>query len=745
LGLLLLTYGMIGLLFQWATPLFETPDEIWHVGMAAHLARGGSLPVQRPGEDTPWRQEGSQPPLYYAMVAALTRWLRLPLDDLEAVRLENRHPSPGDASLPANKNMALHGSWERFPWRGAVLTLRLWRLFSLGMGLVTLLAIYGAVRTLSPWHPRRALGATALVAWNPMFPFVMGAVNNDVAVNALSALTWWQLARLWREGFSWRRGLLLGLLLGLAPLSKLSGLALWPFAASVLLALGVRRRVGLRDLLLGAGLLYGLAGLIAGWWFLRNLRLYGDPTGLNVMLEIFGRRTVTIGQLLSEGRGFMWSFWAVWGWFNITADPPVYMFLEIWLALAVAGVGMALGAAGRRGEDRAFWAGSLAYTGLVFAGLVRWTSLTAASQGRLLFPAIGPIAAMLWTGWETFVLRMAPRYRRGLLWLPAVLWMAIAWIAPVRYILPTYSGPAFLTALPAGARVVDATFAEHLRLLALQPGRATPGGSLRLTLFWECLRPTPQPWSIFLHPVPTAQPVEIPQIDRHPYRGLFSTTDCPPGFRFADPYEIPVGRRSAAPTVVRLQIGLWDRATGWIAPIRDGHGRPVDHLIVEAGKVRGRAPSAPAFSLDWRVGPARLIGVEIPEAVHPGDRITVTLYWEVEAATAEEWRIFVHLGDPEQPPRLQHDGPPAQGDLPSRWWEPGDRFADPHPLAVPEGFPPGTYALWAGLYRPDGERAPVAGPHGERPPWRAAFLGFLRVAPEEPLRAPSGPSDDRAP
>lgn len=743
--LLLLTYGMIGLLFQWATPLFETPDEIWHVGMAAHLARGGSLPVQRPGEDTPWRQEGSQPPLYYAMVAALTRWLRLPLDDLEAVRLENRHPSPGDASLPDNKNMALHGSWERFPWRGAVLTLRLWRLFSLSLGLVTLLAIYGAVRTLSPRHPRRALGATALVAWNPMFPFVMGAVNNDVAVTALSALTWWQLARLWREGFSWRRGLLLGLLLGLAPLSKLSGLALWPFAAGVLLALRVRRRVGLRDLLLGVGLLYGLAGLIAGWWFLRNLRLYGDPTGLNMMLAIFGRRTVTLGQLLSEGRGFMWSFWAVWGWFNIIADPPVYLFLEIWLALAVAGVGMALGAAGRRGEDRAFWTGSLAYTGLVFAGLVRWTSLTAASQGRLLFPAIGPIAAMLWTGWETFVLRMAPRYRRGLLWLPAVLWMAIAWIAPVRYILPTYSGPAFLTALPAGARVVDATFAEHLRLLAVQPGWATPGGSLRLTLFWECLRPTPQPWSIFLHPVPTAHPVEIPQIDRHPYRGLFSTTDCPPGFRFADPYEIPVGRRSAAPTVVRLQIGLWDRATGWIAPIRDGQGRPVDHLIVEAGKVRGRAPSAPAFPLDWRVGPARLIGVEIPDAVHPGDRITVTLYWEVEAATAEEWRVFVHLGDPEQPPRLQHDGPPAQGDLPSRWWEPGDRFADPHPLAVPEGFPPGTYALWAGLYRPDGERAAVTGPQGERPPWRAAFLGFLRVTPEEPLRAPSGPSDDRAP
>ncbi|MFN3928958.1 MAG: hypothetical protein ACK4OK_04920, partial [Thermoflexus sp.] len=220
---------------------------------------------------------------------------------------------------------------------------------------------------------------------------------------------------------------------------------------------------------------------------------------------------------------------------------------------------------------------------------------------------------------------------------------------------------------------------------------------------------------------------DVRQVDRHPGRGLFSTTDCTPGLRFADPYWVPIGYDNESPTLLRLHIGLWDRDTGWIAPVRDDQGRPIDYLIVEAGKIRGGAPLSPTYPLNVQVGPARLIGADYPAEVHPGEMITVTLYWEVETVPGEEWRVFVHVGDPEQPPLLQHDGPPALGDLPTSWWEPGDRFVDPHPLKIPTDFPPGTYALRAGLYRPDGLRAEVIGPGGERPPHRAVELGVLRV------------------
>ena len=46
------------------TPVMEASDEVWHYPMVHYIAEHWSLPIQEPGVQTPWRQEGSQPPLY---------------------------------------------------------------------------------------------------------------------------------------------------------------------------------------------------------------------------------------------------------------------------------------------------------------------------------------------------------------------------------------------------------------------------------------------------------------------------------------------------------------------------------------------------------------------------------------------------------------------------------------------------------------------------------------------------------
>jgi len=76
LQLILAAYVALATLYALATPAFEVSDEPLHVAFAQHLADGGALPVQRPGlsmEQAPWQQEGSQPPLYYAILAALAQ------------------------------------------------------------------------------------------------------------------------------------------------------------------------------------------------------------------------------------------------------------------------------------------------------------------------------------------------------------------------------------------------------------------------------------------------------------------------------------------------------------------------------------------------------------------------------------------------------------------------------------------------------------------------------------------------
>jgi hypothetical protein len=413
--LLLLLYMVLALLHSAVNPLFESSDEMRHIGMAVRLARGEGLPVQRPGEETPWRQEGSQPPLYYALLAGLTRLSGLPLSDFEAIYFPNPHACLGDASCIAARNQILHSPQERFPWRGAVLTLHLWRLVSVALGLLTVLATVNTVHLLFPDRPGWALGSGLLVAVNPMFLFIAASVNNDNLVNAATATGLWLMALRFRyqgdrEGRPyWPRAVLLGFTLGAAALAKLSGLTLWPVALALLLGLAWRERQWRRGLLETA-LVFAVALALCGWWFWRNWVLYRDPFGLSVMLDIVGRRRATAADLLGEFQGFRWAFWGVFGGMNVLMPVWVYYALDAWTALAAlgllnrAGRGLARALCARAwGEEWAIGLGLLGYVAVLFVAFLRWTAQTPASQGRLMFPAIGPISLGLWVGWEQIV------------------------------------------------------------------------------------------------------------------------------------------------------------------------------------------------------------------------------------------------------------------------------------------------------------------------------------------------------
>jgi hypothetical protein len=78
----------LGLLYASVTPIFEASDEIWHYAMVREIVANRRLPVQNPAIDAPWAQEGSQPPLYYALGALLTGWI----DPADAADLAERNP-----------------------------------------------------------------------------------------------------------------------------------------------------------------------------------------------------------------------------------------------------------------------------------------------------------------------------------------------------------------------------------------------------------------------------------------------------------------------------------------------------------------------------------------------------------------------------------------------------------------------------------------------------------------------------
>ncbi|MCA9938899.1 MAG: hypothetical protein KC418_09665, partial [Anaerolineales bacterium] len=63
------------------------------------------LPVQDPQNVGPWKQEASQPPLYYYLGAALTFWIDT--GDMPQVRWLNPHVDNGVITADGNINLAV--------------------------------------------------------------------------------------------------------------------------------------------------------------------------------------------------------------------------------------------------------------------------------------------------------------------------------------------------------------------------------------------------------------------------------------------------------------------------------------------------------------------------------------------------------------------------------------------------------------------------------------------------------------
>src|SRR5690606_11446992 len=238
LGLILGAFVVLALIYAWATPPLEASDELWHFGMVDVIADTGALPVQVPGVETAWEQEGSQPPLYYALGALLVR--SVDRSDFDNLREPNPHAKAGIPGASDNKNLVLHDT-PHPPLQGTALAVYLLRGLGVLLGCITVVAVYNAAWELAS-RQLIALVAAGITAFNPMFLFISASVNNDNLVTALNSLILWQMLVMLRRGFSPWRSLALAVLIMLSSLSKLSGLVLVPVVALAGLWIAWQRR-----------------------------------------------------------------------------------------------------------------------------------------------------------------------------------------------------------------------------------------------------------------------------------------------------------------------------------------------------------------------------------------------------------------------------------------------------------------------------------------------------------------------
>src|SRR5574341_466453 len=255
-------FMLLAVVYSIVTPIFEAGDEIWHYPFVQHLATGHSLPIQDPGMKTLWAQEGGQPPLYYALAALATFWIDT--RDLPDRLWYNPHAKIGIPLLFGNKNLIVHTAAEEFPWHNTALAVHLIRFLSLLLSAATIVFTYFLALEIRSGDKMLAAACAALVAFNPMFIFISASVNNDNLAVMLASLALLLLARLITRGATIRRFVVLGIVLGLAALSKVSDAGLIALAALAFLYLLRRERSA--TLVAGSAVCAFFVAAIAGWW-----------------------------------------------------------------------------------------------------------------------------------------------------------------------------------------------------------------------------------------------------------------------------------------------------------------------------------------------------------------------------------------------------------------------------------------------------------------------------------------------
>jgi hypothetical protein len=169
------------------------------------------------------------------------------------------------------------------------------RVLTLLMAAAGLVFIFRALRQLTPERPALALAATAFTASVPAYVNCSAVVMNDALAFLAAAAVYDAGLTVLLLGTTRRRWIYFYVWLAVAALSRFTTLlAVAPAVLAVCLAVLLHDPAPLTKRLLRAT----LAGLTAiavvavasGYFYLRNYRLYGDPTGGKAIFELLSRK-----------------------------------------------------------------------------------------------------------------------------------------------------------------------------------------------------------------------------------------------------------------------------------------------------------------------------------------------------------------------------------------------------------------------------------------------------------------------
>lgn len=245
---------------------------------------------------------------------------------------------------------------------------------------------------------RQALTAAAIVALVPANLILSAAINNDVLLFAL--VTWCLGVLIWglRTSSGWPMALGVGLLAGLAMLTKTTAILL----LAPILLMGIHKEWRSRLPWLGLAAVIALV-VVAPWWA-RNLAVYGEPLVTQRFAEAFPG---------SFDKHPFRSFMAGYGWFHrlvnftIESSTGVFGYFDLhypnltllegffWIVVFFASAGLL--SVWYQGQKTELFALGV-FTFLLCATYFRFNLDYFQPQARYLFPALPVVAWLMASG-----------------------------------------------------------------------------------------------------------------------------------------------------------------------------------------------------------------------------------------------------------------------------------------------------------------------------------------------------------
>lgn len=380
--LIFVIYFLLGIGYSLLMPIWEAPDEPAHYHLAWRIARKGMYaPLNI-------NYEANQPRAYYYVGSLVIR------------ALDSVDPRYSDYILPREYIYNIRVPERRFEWNDenyrflfGVYTLR-W--INLVFGGLALWLNWKTFKSITPDKPPLALAALALAGLTPQYLHIMSSVNNDAAGTLSGAILLYLAVKISDTG-NIRLTITSAILAILLPLtSKLTAL---PVGAAVLTMIAVkwlkdsRRKRWLTMfgsiLLLGAGLVY---------LFLPNVR----PSAASEIawrLFSFHERAWTLEYLTSTFNQILATYWGQVGW--LAVGLPAWSII---LLTALGFLGIFVKSAKfiqSRLTHPQFnrWLAVFLTASFSIIAVARNGLTTGATQGRLLFPAIGSLSFLMIGGY----------------------------------------------------------------------------------------------------------------------------------------------------------------------------------------------------------------------------------------------------------------------------------------------------------------------------------------------------------